>query len=70
MKREKLPQIDSIEELAHFWDTHDLTTFEDDLEEVVEPVFEEKRPSRFGCCQKKRRPSKGWLRLVVFLMWT
>ncbi len=40
MKRQKLPQIDSIEELAHFWDTHDLTTFEDDLEEVVEPVFE------------------------------
>jgi len=40
MKRQKLPQTDSIEELAHFWDTHDLTEFEDELEEVVEPVFE------------------------------
>ena len=28
MKRVKIPQTDSIEELAHFWDTHDLTEFE------------------------------------------
>lgn len=40
MKKQKLPQTDSIEELARFWDTHDLTEFEDELEEVVEPVFE------------------------------
>jgi len=36
----KIPQIDSIEELAKFWDTHDVTDFEDELEEVEEPVFE------------------------------
>ena len=35
----------SVEELfggslAHFWDTHDLTDFEDQLEEVSEPVFD------------------------------
>jgi hypothetical protein len=36
----QIPQIDSIEELARFWDTHDLTDFEGQLEEVVEPVFE------------------------------
>lgn len=35
-----IPQTDSIQELARFWDTHDLTEFEDQLEEVVEPVFE------------------------------
>ena len=40
MKKQKLPQIDSIEELAQFWDSHDLTEFEDELEEVTEPVFE------------------------------
>lgn len=40
MKKQKLPQTDSIEELAHFWDTHDLTEFADELEEVLEPVFE------------------------------
>jgi hypothetical protein len=39
MKRSKLPKIDSIEKLAEFWDTHDLTDFEDELEGVAEPVF-------------------------------
>jgi len=36
----KIPQIDSIHELARFWDTHDLTEFEDDLEEIEKPVFD------------------------------
>ena len=40
MNRTKIPQTDSIEELAHFWDTHDLTYFSDELEEVSEPIFE------------------------------
>jgi CopG antitoxin of type II toxin-antitoxin system len=40
MKTEVLPQTDSIQEMAQFWDTHDVTDFEDDLEEVNEPVFE------------------------------
>lgn len=35
----QIPQIDSIKELAKFWDTHDLTDFEDELEEVTDPVF-------------------------------
>jgi hypothetical protein len=40
MNRIKIPQTDSIQELAHFWDTHDLTDFKDELEEVNESVFE------------------------------
>ncbi len=36
----KIPQTDSIAELARFWDTHDLTDFESELVEVTEPVFE------------------------------
>ena len=40
MKKKKIPETDSIKELANFWDTHDLTDFEDQLEEVNEPVFE------------------------------
>ena len=40
MNRIKIPQTDSIEELARFWDTHDLTDFADELEEVKESVFE------------------------------
>ena len=37
-----LPKTDSIKELASFWDTHDLTDFDDQLEEVTESVFERK----------------------------
>ena len=39
MKKSKLPKTDSIQELAEFWDTHDLTDFEGELEEVAAPVF-------------------------------
>lgn len=35
----RIPDTDSIRELADFWDTHDLTEFDDQLEEVKEPVF-------------------------------
>jgi hypothetical protein len=40
MSRSKIPPSDSIEELARFWQEHDLTDFEDELEEVSAPVFE------------------------------
>ena len=40
MRKVKLPETDSIDELARFWDTHDLTELEDQLEEVSEPVFQ------------------------------
>jgi hypothetical protein len=40
MNKPKIPETDSIEELARFWDTHDLTDFEDQLEKVTEPVFQ------------------------------
>lgn len=35
----QLPKTDSIKELAHFWDSHDITDFEEYLEEEKEPVF-------------------------------
>jgi predicted DNA binding CopG/RHH family protein len=40
MKKRTLPDTDSIEELAKFWDEHDVTEFEAELEEVPGPVFE------------------------------
>lgn len=40
MNNPKIPQTDSINELARFWDTHDLTDFQDELEEVTGLVFE------------------------------
>ena len=39
MNTAKIPETDSIQELAQFWDTHDLTDFEEQLEEVTERVF-------------------------------
>jgi hypothetical protein len=36
----KMPKTDSIQELAAFWQRHDLTDFEDELEEVPDPVFQ------------------------------
>ncbi len=35
----RIPQTDSIAELAAFWDSHDVTDFEDELVEVPEQVF-------------------------------
>jgi hypothetical protein len=42
MKARKIPESDSVEELARFWDKHDLTDFEDLLENVPKRVFERK----------------------------
>jgi predicted DNA binding CopG/RHH family protein len=39
MKNQGLPKTDSIRELANFWEKHDITDFENFLEEVAEPVF-------------------------------
>jgi CopG antitoxin of type II toxin-antitoxin system len=44
IKKSRIPQSDSIQELAEFWDTHDSTDFEDELEEVTEPVFVRRGP--------------------------
>ena len=37
---QRLPVTDSIQELARFWDTHDVTDFDSELEEVHERVFQ------------------------------
>ena len=34
MIKNKLTETDSIRELAHFWDHHEITDFENMLEEV------------------------------------
>ena len=39
-----IPKTDSINELAAFWDTHDVTDFSDELVEVSEPVFARRPP--------------------------
>jgi predicted HicB family RNase H-like nuclease len=37
MKKLTLPKTDSIEELAAYWDTHDLNDHQEGLEEVTNP---------------------------------
>lgn len=39
IEKPNMPRGGSIEELARFWDTHDLTDFEGQLEEVPRQVF-------------------------------
>jgi len=53
MSTHRIPQTDSIDELARFWDAHDLTQFEDDLEEVGEPVFERETVVRIHLAAKE-----------------
>ena len=36
----KIPATDSIHQLAEFWQHHDVTDFDDELEEVSEAVFQ------------------------------
>lgn len=40
MKLRSIPQTDSIEELARFWDEHDVTDYDDELVIVEESVFQ------------------------------
>ena len=42
MSTMKLPEFDSIKQLAEFWDSHDVTDFQHELEEVAEPIFQRK----------------------------
>ena len=39
----KIPDTDSVRELAAFWDTHEVTAFDDQLEEAAETVFARSR---------------------------
>ncbi len=43
MTSQRIPNTDSVEELARFWDTHDLTDFQAELEEVRAPVFSRRK---------------------------
>ena len=36
----KIPRFQTQEDMAEFWDSHEITDFEDELIEVKEPVFE------------------------------
>ena len=77
IRRQRLPDTDSVEELARFWDNHDLTDFGHDLHEVSEPVFvRAKGPSLSIQLQpaeaqhlKKIARSKGVQETTVLWQW-
>jgi hypothetical protein len=48
MKKIKLPGTDSIRKLADFWDHHDLTDFDEQLQDVAAPAFARGRARRAG----------------------
>ena len=56
MSTPRLPQTDSIQELARFWDTHDLTEFEDQLAEVGEQVFQRETEITVQLEMKEAKP--------------
>jgi len=71
MRKKTLPTFDSISELARFWERHDLTDYEDELEEIIERVFERPKKKSLtislgpqdwealrSLSRKKRRPSQ------------
>ena len=55
----KIPEFDTLQEMAEFWDTHEINDFEDQLIEVQEPVFENLQ-SRVITLQLDAEHSKDW----------
>ena len=49
----RIPRIDSIQDMARFWDEHDLTDFDDDLQEEINPVFRKEALVRIRLPQRK-----------------
>jgi predicted DNA binding CopG/RHH family protein len=44
--KSRIPTFKTVEEEAAFWDTHDLTEFEDELEVVTDVKFVKAKPKR------------------------
>ncbi len=62
MSTQEIPQTDLIQDLAKFWNKHDLTDFKDQLEEVSEPVFDRKT-LKIHLCPKEIEAVKKTLTL-------
>lgn len=53
MRHATIPVTDSIQELATFWDNHDITDYENDLNAVDEKVFERKSVVKIRLAMKE-----------------
>jgi len=38
-KQITIPEFKTLKEMSEFWDNHDLTDFENEMEEVKDPIF-------------------------------
>jgi len=77
MRAKKLPNTDSIQELAKFWDKHDLTDFAEALEEIGERVFARSKhtplsvdlPPQDLQCVRRLAKSKGVKETTMVREW-
>lgn len=60
----KIPKFKTIEEEAKFWDTHSITDFEDELEEI-ELVFDLQRPKEETLVLRLQKKIKARLEKVA-----
>lgn len=63
-KISKIPKFKTIEEEAKFWDTHSITDFEDELEEI-ELVFDLQRPKEETLVLRLQKKMKERLEKVA-----
>jgi len=54
MSKPEIPSTDSVEELARFWDTHDATDFEDEVEEVRNSTDDQDALAPWECDARDR----------------
>ena len=59
-KKSKIPVFKTYEEEAHFWDTHSITDFEDETEDV-EIIFDLKEPKKETIAVRLQKDRKDQL---------
>lgn len=64
MRPRKASPANRIKELAAFWDTHDLTDFEKQMEEVKEKVFERSSKEVVVTLRLKRKEAEAVQRIA------
>lgn len=62
--KSKIPEFKTLEEEANFWDTHDITDFEDETEDV-DIVFELDKPRDKTLIVRLQRDFKDQLEKVA-----
>ncbi len=64
MRTRKAPPANRIKEVAAFWDAHDLTDFENQMEEVKGKVFERSSKEVVVTLRLKRKEAEALQRIA------